>query len=390
MQRPTVVLGLCGLAGLGAACGGQAAEPPPPVSTTPASLTLVVSGLTSALYVTAPPADSTRVFVVQQGGTIRVLRRDTLLATPFLDVSALIDPNGERGLLSLAFHPSYAANGQFFIYYTDKSGTVTIARYRVSSGDPNVGDPASAQILLAIPHGTYANHNGGLVAFGPDGYLYIGTGDGGGGGDPLRNAHDSTKLLGKILRIDVNGGAPYAIPPSNPFVGRPPAAPEVWAYGLRNPWRFSFDRSRGDLYIGDVGQNLWEEIDYAPGGDRGGHNYGWNTMEGMHCYSPSSGCVMTGLVMPVSEYDHGSGNCSIIGGYVYRGARVPGLAGRYFFADLCPGWVRSLKMQAGVATALQDHTPQFGLHPQITSFGEDARGELYITVGGGSVYRIAP
>jgi hypothetical protein len=386
-----VVVGLYGLAALVGACRDAATEPAPTPSTTPASLTRVASGLTAALYVTAPPGDTLRIFVVQQNGFIRVLRRDTLLATPFLDLSSLVAYSGERGLLSMAFHPSYATNGQFYVYYTGPSGTITIARYRVSSGNPNVADPASAQILLSIPHATYSNHNGGLVAFGPDGYLYIGTGDGGGGGDPLGNGRDSTKLLGKILRIDVNGAAPYAIPPTNPFFGRPPAAPEVWAYGLRNPWRFAFDRGGGgDFYIADVGQNLWEEIDFALAGDPGGHNYGWNRMEGTHCYSPSSGCVSTGLVLPVYEYDHGSGSCSIIGGYVYRGTRVPALAGRYFFADLCTGWVRSLKMQGGVATDVQDHTPQFGVHTQITSFGEDGRGELYITVGSGEVYRIAP
>jgi glucose/arabinose dehydrogenase len=227
------------------------------------------------------------------------------------------------------------------------------------------------------------------VTFGPDGYLYIGTGDGGGGGDPLGSGQDSTKLLGKILRIDVTGAAPYAIPPTNPFVGRPPAAPEVWAYGMRNPWRFSFDRVTGDFYIGDVGQNAWEEIDVAPVGDPGGHNYGWNTMEGLHCYSPATGCVTTGLVLPVYEYGH-SPACSVTGGYVYRGKRNLTLRGRYFFGDYCAGWVRSLKMQGGIATDVVDHSAAFGLISGITSFGEDGRGELYITRASGEVYRIQP
>jgi glucose/arabinose dehydrogenase len=341
------------------------------------------------LYVTAPPGDTNRIFVVQQTGAIRVVRRDTLLPTAFLNVSGLIGyDGGERGLLSMAFHPGYATNGFLYIDYTAPNGALTIARYHVSA-DPNVADPTSGQILLTVPHSTYANHNGGLVTFGPDGYLYIGTGDGGGGGDPLRSGQDSTKLLGKILRIDVDGAFPYAIPPINPFAGRAPAAPEVWAYGLRNPWRFSFDRMTHDLYIADVGQNAWEEIDFAPAGDPGGHNYGWNTMEGLHCYNPSSGCATSGLVLPVHEYGHGPG-CSITGGYVYRGTRHPALSGRYFFAELCAGWVRSLRMQGGVATDIVDHSTDFGLVPGVTSFGEDGRGELYITRDIGEVYRIAP
>jgi hypothetical protein len=364
------------------ACSEDALQPSPT-----AALTLVASGLSSPLYLTAPAGDTLRAFVVEQTGTIRVLRRDTLVTAPFLDLSGMIGSYDERGLLSVAFHPSYPTNGWFYVDYTAPNGDLTIARYHVSA-DPNVADAASGVVLLTIPHPTYSNHNGGLVTFGPDGYLYIGTGDGGGAGDPGGNGQDSTALLGKILRIDVNGASPYAIPPSNPFVGRPPARPEVWAYGLRNPWRFSFDRTTRDFYIADVGQNLWEEIDFAPAGDPGGHNYGWHTMEGLHCYSPSTGCVMNGLVLPVYEYDHGP-ECSITGGYAYRGTRNPTLAGRYFFADFCAGWVRSLKMQGGVATDIVDHTAQFGVLPQITSFGEDGRGELYITLGSGQVYRIA-
>ena len=351
-------------------------------------LTLIASGLTSALYVTASPGDTNRVFVVQQSGVIRVVFRDSLLTPPFLDLSGIISYGGERGLLSLAFHPNYASNGYFYVDYTAPDGALTVARYHVSA-NINVGDAASGQVLLSIPHAANSNHNGGLVTFGPDGYLYIGTGDGGGGGDPDGNGQDSTVLLGKILRIDVNGAFPYAIPPSNPFVGRPPAAPEVWAYGMRNPWRFSFDRVTGDFYIGDVGQVAYEEIDFAPAGDLGGHNYGWNTMEGLHCYAPATGCVMTGLVLPVYEYSHASGNCSITGGYVYRGTRNPSLLGRYFFADYCVGRVRSLRMVAGVATDLVSHT-EFALLPGLTSFGENTRGELYITRGNGEVYRIAP
>lgn len=375
---------LLGVEAMGA-CSDQAPQPTPTLE-----LALVASGLNTALYLTAPPGDTDRIFVVQQTGIIRVLRHDSLLTTPFLNVSSLIGyvGGGERGLLSMAFHPSYASNGLFYIDYTAPDGALTVARYHVSA-NPNVASPAPADTLLAIPHATNSNHNGGLVTFGPDGYLYIGTGDGGGGGDPDGNGQDSTVLLGKILRIDVDGAAPYAIPPTNPFISRPPAAPEVWAYGLRNPWRFSFDRMTHDFYIADVGQNAWEEIDFAPAGDPGGHNYGWNRMEGVHCYLPTTGCVMSGLVLPVYEYGHGSG-CSITGGYVYRGTRYPALGGRYFFGELCAGWIRSLKMQGGAATDVKDHSAEFGLVPGVTSFGEDGRGELYITLGTGQVYRITP
>ena len=325
--------------------------------------------------------------MVQQGGTIRILRRDTLLTTPFLDLSGIISLGGERGLLSMAFHPNYASNGLFYVDYTDSNGDLTVARYQVS-GDPNVADGGSGQVLLSIPHSSEVIHNGGLVTFGPDGYLYIGTGDGGGAGDPDEHGQDSTVLLGKILRVDVDGGFPYAIPASNPFAGRS-GADEVWAYGLRNPWRFSFDRLTQDLYIADVGEVDWEEIDFAPAGDPGGHNYGWDQMEGTHCYEPMTGCETSGKVLPVYEYSHASDNCSITGGYVYRGARNPTLAGRYFFADYCVGRVRSLRMVAGVATDLRDHD-EFGTLREVTSFGEDGRGELYITRASGQVYRIMP
>lgn len=354
------------------------------------ALTLVASALNSALYVTSPPGDSARIFVVQQNGIIRVLRHDTLLTAQFLNVGSLIAFTGERGLLSLAFDPAYATNRAFYIDYTDKNGNINLVRYRVQAANPNLADAASAEILLTIPHATYSNHNGGLLLFGPDGYLYMGTGDGGSSGDPNGNGQDSTKLLGKILRLDVSGASPYTIPPTNPFVGRPPAAPEVWAYGLRNPWRFSFDRVTHDFYIGDVGQNAWEEVDFAPAGDPGGHNYGWNRLEGTHCYKPSVGCSTAGVVSPVYEYDHTNGDCSVTGGYVYRGARAPSFVGRYFFGEYCGEWIRSFKMQAGVATDVRDHTADFGTLPGITSFGEDGRGEMYITLQSGQVYRIAP
>lgn len=348
----------------------------------------VVTGLSSPLFLTAAPGDTAREFVVEQTGKIRIIRHDSLLSTPFLDVSSHIAYDGqERGLLSVAFAPDYATTGHFFIDYTDTAGDIEVMRYTVSA-DPNVGDPASADTVLEIDHHTYANHNGGLLLFGPDGFLYIGTGDGGSGGDPLGNGQDSTKRLGKILRIDVSS-LPYKIPVTNPFASKPPAAPEIWAYGMRNPWRFSFDRQTHDLYIGDVGQDTYEEVDRAPSGDPGGHNYGWNVMEGLHCYPPGSSCSMAGLTLPILEYAHGAGDavgCAIIGGYVYRGTLAPGLQGRYLYADLCSGFIRSFVWSGGVTNQV-DLTQMLGAKAGVTSFGEDARGELYLVVGDGTVYR---
>ncbi len=357
------------------------------------TLLLVAQGLGSALYVAAPPGDSARAFVVQQNGEVQVLRHDTLLATPFLDLRGTVNYGGETGLLSIAFHPHYAQNGRFYVDYVDASGTIQVVRYQVSAADPDVAEPATAQVVLSIPHPASETHYGGLLMFGPDGYLYIGTGDGGPEEDPFNHGQDSTTLLGRILRIDVDGAAPYAIPPTNPFVGRPPAAPEIWAYGLRNPWRFAFDAQTGALYIADDGQEAWEEVDVQPAASAGGQNYGWNTMEGAHCFNPATGCNTTGLVPPSFEYSHGvndANGCAIIGGFVYRGRALPSLVGRYLFADLCAGWIKSFRWQGGVATDLVDHTPQLGAHPYITSFGQDGRGEVYITLLTGEVYRIVP
>ncbi|HWP37173.1 MAG TPA: PQQ-dependent sugar dehydrogenase [Gemmatimonadales bacterium] len=349
---------------------------------------VVVTGVPGALYVTAPPEDPSRLFVVRQIGIIRVVQNGTLLSAPFLDISGLIRSGGEEGLLSMAFHPSYAQNGFFYVHFTDPNGDVRIVRYRVSS-DPNVADPASGDTILAIPHQPNANHNGGLVMFGPDAMLYLGLGD----GDVAGQAQDSTTLLGKILRVDVDGGTPYAIPPDNPFAGHPTAREEIWAYGLRNPWRFSFDRATNELYIADVGEFTREEVNVRSHSLGGGENYGWDIMEGTACFNPPSGCNQAGLVLPVYEYDtHVAGTCSITGGYVYRGTAVPILVGRYFFADWCAGWVKSFRYAGGVVADVRDHTADFGNLGNITSFGEDARGELYIVTQSqnGTVYRIIP
>jgi len=344
----------------------------------------IVSGLVQPVALTH--AGDPRLFIAQQTGTILVVDALGIRSTPFLDLGSIVLTGGERGLLSVAFHPQYRDNGFFYVYYTNRNGDNSIARYHVSAEDPNRADSASAVVLLTIPHPLFANHNGGQLQFGPDGYLYIGTGDGGSAGDPSNHAQDLSQLLGKLLRIDVDHGTPYAIPASNPFVARSGARGEVWAYGLRNPWRFSFDRASGDLWIGDVGQDAYEEVDLQRASSIGGENYGWRRMEGFHCYNPASNCADASFALPIIEYPHAQGACSISGGYRYRGTQVPALAGGYLYGDYCtgaisiatangPGWnVRQL-----LATTLR-----------ISAFGEDLSGELYVMdVAKGVVYRIA-
>lgn len=327
---------------------------------------------------------SGRLFVNLQSGQIVIFDGARVLSAPFLDIASLVSCCGERGLLGTAFHPRYQENGLFYIYYTDRAGNIVVARYRVSS-DPNAADPQSATVLLRIPHPSFANHNGGELQFGPDGYLYIGVGDGGGAGDPGNNAQSTGTLLGKMLRIDVDRGFPYAIPADNPFAASGSARPEIWAYGLRNPWRFSFDGPIGDLYIGDVGQNTIEEIDFQPAGAPGGDNYGWRLMEGSRCYNPSSGCNTAGLKMPILEYDHSLG-CSVTGGHVYRGRRFPSLAGLYIYGDYCSGRIWGGWRDGGGWKSLQLLDSPYA----ISTFGEDEAGELYLAhyATGGAIYRI--
>jgi len=349
------------------------------------------------IFVTAPPGDTSRLFVVERAGRIRIvdLATGTLLPTPFLDISPMVRTGSERGLLGLAFHPQYATNGLFYIHYSSTQGGCADHCARVSefavSADPNVADAASERVLLVVSQPA-GNHDGGWIDFGPDGYLYVAFGDGGGRDDQFGNGQNLGSLLATLLRLDVNGrdpGLEYAIPPDNPFVGQPGALPEIWAYGLRNPWRCSFDRATGDLWIADVGQNAWEEIDVADAaaGGGAGANYGWSVLEGTHCF-PSPPCDPTPHVAPIYEYSHAEG-CSISGGYVYRGCRMPFLQGRYFFADYCGGWVRSLVLDAGAATDVQDHAALAVASP--ASFGQDADGELYVvSIQGGRIYRIEP
>ncbi len=340
----------------------------------------LVSGLESPVYVT-PAGDGTgRLFVVEQAGTIRVIREGKLLPRPFLDIRPRVTSGGEMGLLSVAFHPQYARNGRFFVNYTANGENLrtVIAEYRVSS-DPNVAE-ATERVLLRISQ-PFRNHNGGLNLFGPDGMLYIGMGDGGSGGDPMNNGQRLDTLLGKLLRLNVDADSPYGVPRDNPFVGRSGARGEIWAYGLRNPWRFSFDRATGRLFLADVGQNRYEEIDLiAKGG-----NYGWRLMEGAHCFNPAEGCSTGGLEKPIAEYGRESG-CSVTGGFVYRGSRLRDLAGRYLFADYCSGRIWTLRENGGrwVMEGLRD------TELSVSSFGEDQAGEIYVVDHRGTVYQIIP
>jgi hypothetical protein len=347
-----------------------------------AGLRLITAALTAPVFALSPPGDVARLFVVEQGGTIRVLRNDTLLPSPFLDIATQVSKGGEQGLLSMAFHPAYATNGYVYVSYTDTGGTSKVVRYQVSG--PESADPGTAFEVLSVSQ-PFQNHNGGLVTFGPDGMLYVGLGDGGGGGDPQGHGQNLGTLLGAILRLDVDAGSPYAIPPDNPFVNQTGARGEIWVYGLRNPWRFSFDRTLGDLYIGDVGQNAREEVDALtwPGG--GGTNFGWNIMEGTSCYNAAT-CSTAGLTLPVVDYTHAEG-CTVIGGVVYRGTDVPQLQGRYLYADYCGGWVRSFTLVGGQASD-QRQWPDLSPGSGVTSFGEDARGEVYVMTQSGTLYRI--
>jgi glucose/arabinose dehydrogenase len=342
-----------------------------------------VGGLNQPVALTH--AGDSRLFITQQIGTVVIYDAAGLRTTPFLDIRSLVLSGGERGLLSVAFHPHYSENGFFFVYYTNQSGNIVIARYKVSVTDPNRADAASGTILLTIPHPSFANHNGGQLQFGPDGYLYLGTGDGGSGGDPNNHGQDLTQLLGKILRIDVDHGLPYTLPASNPFFGQSSARNEIWAYGLRNPWRFSFDRENGDLWIGDVGQNAYEEVDLQPATSVGGENYGWRRMEGFHCFNPSSNCTSASFTMPVLEYSHAGGACSITGGYRYRGTQIPALRGAYLYGDYCSGEI----WRADPSGATWTSTRLFTTTLSISSFGEDSSGELYVLdVEKGIVYKI--
>lgn len=361
--------------------------PPDPALVT---YTQVAGGFDRPLLVTHAGDGSGRLFVVEQTGRIWIVREGERLPTPFLDLSASVTPisgYSEQGLLGLAFHPAYAENGRLFVSYTDRQGTSVIAEYAVAGNNPDVVNPASARELLRVTQ-PYPNHNGGMIAFGPDGYLYISLGDGGSAGDPQGNGQNPWTLLGSILRIDVDSDTrPYGIPADNPFALSGLGAPEIWAWGLRNVWRFSFDRATGDLYLADVGQNLWEEVNFQPAGSPGGQNYGWNRYEGAHPYS--GGPAPENMVLPVAEYAHSEGGCSISGGYVYRGEAIPDLQGVYFYGDWCTGNIFALyRDTAGEWQSLR-FTQLAG--KLISAFGEDEAGELYVVdYTGGGIWRMDP
>ncbi len=369
-----VLLGL-----LGSEVRGNSPGAPPPVippAPTVIGLEEVATRLDRPVFVTHAGDGSGRVFVAEQGGTIRTLPGGDL----FLDIRDQVRAGGEQGLLGVAFHPRFRENGYLYVNYTDQQGNTVIARF-TAAANRRTADPATEERVL-YQRQPAANHNGGMLAFGPDGYLYIGLGDGGGSNDTYQNGQDRASLLGKLLRIDVDRGAPYVIPRDNPFVDAAGMRPEIWAYGLRNPWRFSFDRATGDLYIGDVGQNRFEWVHFQPAASRGGQNYGWPIVEGRACLRGTT-CDRTGLTAPIAVYEH-EPECAIVGGYVYRGARATALRGQYLFGDACSGRIWTLRRE-GDQWHMQE---RLQTKRYLSSFGEDEAGEVYVADLAGKVYRI--
>ena len=355
-------------------------------STLSLGLTRVVAGLDNATFLTAQAGDS-RLFVTERPGRVRIIENGSTRDLPYLDIGARVSTDGEGGLLSLAFDPQFGRNGYLYVYYTDLQRNIVVERFSAGA-TPTVANPTSGLVILRIPHPTYQNHFGGQLVFGPDGYLYLATGDGGGAGDPQGNARNLNSLLGKLLRIDVATATttqPYTIPAGNPYRDTAGRRPEIWASGLRNPWRFSFDGSQ--LYLSDVGQDRREEVNIVTT-SQAGLNYGWNTMEGTLCYGAAS-CDRTGLTLPAFEYEHGTGNaggCSITGGFVYRGRALPELAGRYLYSDFCGGYLKSFFATGNGITEQRDW--EIGDIGRVVSFGQDADGELYLLTGDGAIHKI--
>ena len=372
---------------LASACGGDTTGPPDDIDTG-VELVEVASGFTFPVLVTSPLEDLTRLFVVEKGGLIKIIRNGQVLPTPFLDIRNKVSRGGEQGLLGLAFHPDYRTNRVFVINYTDTNGDTRVAMLKASS-NPDVADASTEDVFLFVDQ-PFSNHNGGHVTFGPFGYLFIGLGDGGSGGDPGNRAQNLTTPLGKILRYQVDDDGRVTIPSGNPYVGNPGLIWGIWSTGLRNPWRFSFDRETSDLYVGDVGQGRYEEINVVAGTAGFGRaaNFGWRVMEGNECFSPPSGCDMSNLVRPLVVYDHDAG-CSVTGGHVYRGQEIPSIRGVYFYSDYCTGFIRSFRFQNGAAVD-EKAWPELEPGDNVTSFGEDAMGELYVVTSGGRIYRFAP
>jgi glucose/arabinose dehydrogenase len=352
------------------------------------SFSRVARNLSSPVFVTHAGDGSGRLFIVEQGGRIKILQNGTVLATPFINLASRISTGSERGLLGLAFHLDFASNHKFYVNYTNTAGDTVVAEYTASTANPNVAN-TTGRILLTVDQ-PYANHNGGMLAFGPDRYLYIGMGDGGSAGDPGNRAQNINNLLGKILRIDVDNkdvGKQYATPSGNPYDGATAGLDEIWSRGVRNPWRFSFDRRTGDLWIGDVGQDRWEEIDRSTAASGGGRglNYGWRVMEGNACYSPSSGCSTAGKTRPIAAYSHSLG-CSVTGGYVYRGLDYRSLVGGYLFGDFCSGRIWALRAHG---PASQSPVLMADTSLTISSFGQGPDGKLYVTsLGSGEVWQV--
>ena len=355
-------------------------------STLSLALTRVVAGLGNPTFLTAQAGDS-RLFVTERPGRVRIIENGSTRDIPYLDIGARVSTDGEGGLLSLAFDPQFGRNGYLYVYYTDLQRNIVVERFSAGA-TPTVANPTSGLVILRIPHPTYQNHFGGQLVFGPDGYLYLATGDGGGAGDPQGNARNLNSLLGKLLRIDVATATttqPYTIPAGNPYRDTAGRRPEIWASGLRNPWRFSFDGSQ--LYLSDVGQDRREEVNIVAT-SQAGLNYGWNTMEGTLCYGAAS-CDRTGLTLPAFEYEHGTGNaggCSITGGFVYRGRALPELAGRYLYSDFCGGYLKSFFATGNGITEQRDW--EIGDIGRVVSFGQDADGELYLLTGDGAIHKI--
>jgi glucose/arabinose dehydrogenase len=369
--------------------------PADPTDTSPVTglaTVAVAAGLSQPLLVCSPAGDNNRLFVVEKGGRIKILRDGAVMTTLYLDITDRVGTGaGEQGLLGMAFDPDYDINGFFYVNYINASGNTVIARFEVSS-DADIADPLSEQIILRVEQ-PFSNHNAGMLAFSPlDGFLYIGLGDGGSAGDPDNHGQNPLSLLGKMLRIDVRNDLPYTVPADNPYRDNQDTLSEIWSFGLRNPWRYSFDRATGDIYIGDVGQNLIEEINISLASSNGGENYGWRLKEGSHCFNPTQNCS-DGLALtdPVFEYSHSDPGspCSVTGGYVYRGAVLPGFTGTYFFGDFCSGQVWSFRYTNNAVTDFKDRTEELALpQPSIASFGEDGAGELYIVDLGGTIYKI--
>ncbi|HEY7683958.1 MAG TPA: PQQ-dependent sugar dehydrogenase [Gemmatimonadales bacterium] len=377
-------LGALVVASVVAACGDSSGPGPGNAL----ALVPIDSGYDFPVFVTAPPADQSRLFIVERGGRIRLRRNGVLQDSAFLNLTALTNPaTGEYGVYSLAFHPQYSSNRRLFVYYADLNGDSQLAEYLA---DPSFdfADPTSRQTILSQSQDPNTVYYGGTIGFGRDGMLYLGLGDGSPTNSPTQAAQDSTVLLGKMLRIDVDGASPYTIPPDNPYVTRSGWLGEIWQLGLRNPWRWSFDRVTGDLWLSDVGEDLWEEVNYLPAPPIGGNNFGWPVMEGTHCFIPANGCPTAGLVLPVIEYQH-SPSCSVTGGNVYRGQRFPALRGTYLYGDYCGGWVRAVRMVGSNLNLAYTPVAAPLVNDNVVSFGEDAGGEVYVVMASGRIYRVA-